>query len=77
VPILTINLKPCPFCGGKAYFEEEEKVSGHNSSTKTYFIQCEICKARGSSISDYDAFKQNLSKENIALTLQGRWNIRM
>ena len=33
---MTEKLKPCPFCGGKAIFEE---------NTGTFFIHCESCCA--------------------------------
>lgn len=35
----TPELKPCPFCGGKAELE-------HNIGSSSWFIQCGDCTAR-------------------------------
>ena len=41
------ELKPCPFCGGEAEFDEDRCDEGHEH----IFIVCKECEARGGWIS--------------------------
>lgn len=37
----THNLKPCPFCGGRAEMQE----AYHSMLSNEYFVKCKRCKA--------------------------------
>lgn len=38
------ELKPCPFCGGKAEFVVKGNISNHCGVAFTYVIACSKCK---------------------------------
>lgn len=42
------DLKPCPFCGGKAEFGKNQRTD--NSGKGFYFVQCLECHARATNI---------------------------
>lgn len=42
------ELKPCPFCGGKAEIISEETYSGHN----LFWVECIECDCRTSDYED-------------------------
>lgn len=43
------ELKPCPFCGGKAKIVDEHIwISGKSNGGKTKYVICEICCCRTS-----------------------------
>ena len=55
--IKQIELKPCPFCGGKAKFHEERgtfDVDGGKLLTVHYEVYCSRCFAQTSSIAGGD-----------------------
>ena len=37
------ELKPCPFCGGKAFYHTVSIFSGHNDVGYYFSIKCEAC----------------------------------
>ena len=47
-----IELKPCPFCGGKAKLKEDTQCGGHGMFIKEYFVKCMQCggKSRTSAV---------------------------
>lgn len=49
------ELKPCPFCGGKAYLEKQHRAFIGGETTKVCFVRCLKCNARSGryKISDY------------------------
>ncbi len=38
------ELKPCPFCGGKA--REKTHISGKWKKSKWFFVECSVCGSR-------------------------------
>ena len=40
------ELKPCPFCGGKAYLAEHDVERANGKPGKHYTITCDRCLAR-------------------------------
>ena len=53
------KLKPCPFCGGKAYVRTHIYYGGFSH---TYCVQCHICGAQGSQF--YDTEKDAIEAWN-------------
>lgn len=41
------ELKPCPFCGGKAVIRKYDELVGHGMVDTYYFAKCKSCKMRG------------------------------
>ena len=37
---MSRELKPCPFCGGKAVLKETYRYIGHGESIPQYFVKC-------------------------------------
>lgn len=48
-------LKPCPFCGGKAYLEKKFRAFIDGESARVAFVRCKQCNARSGRVklSDY------------------------
>lgn len=71
--LIEINsiLKPCPHCGGKAFFKYNQSVD-----TKTWFcyVKCHICGATGKTVFTEDS-PFVISREYICLALDA-WNLR-
>lgn len=46
---MSDELKPCPFCGGKAeiYQERHDKGGQHHNGRLQCFVFCSECSARG------------------------------
>lgn len=40
------NLKPCPFCGGRAYLETSHRAFVNSETTRVAFVRCTVCNAR-------------------------------
>ena len=40
------ELKPCPFCGGKAYLEKSHRAFVDSKTTRVAFVRCTKCHAR-------------------------------
>ena len=38
------KLKPCPFCGGKAYFDVQADTARKNAVEFTFKIRCKKCR---------------------------------
>ena len=46
----NIFLKPCPFCGGKPYLEENHRAFIDGQTTRVSFVRCRVCNARSARI---------------------------
>ena len=40
------ELKPCPFCGGKAYLEMRHRAFIKGKTTLVAYVRCRECEAR-------------------------------
>ena len=40
------ELKPCPFCGGEAYLEENHRAFIGGKTSRVAFVRCKKCNAR-------------------------------
>ena len=47
------ELKPCPFCGGKAEFKSSVNCWGHGEYIKEHYVMCTECFAHGRTESEY------------------------
>lgn len=47
------ELKPCPFCGGKAIIDEYVQMFGHGDFVKCHYVECERCMARSNEIPEF------------------------
>lgn len=41
-----MNLKTCPFCGGKPFIEEKSRGFVNGEPTHVTYIRCSVCNAR-------------------------------
>lgn len=41
-----MELKPCPFCGGRPYLETSHRAFIDAQTTKVAFVRCRDCNAR-------------------------------
>ena len=64
-------MKPCPFCGGHAVYEEWTDCIGHGDYIKVVAVVCKECHATGPQIDNYDHPKKDLEK----LAIEG-WEAR-
>ena len=66
------ELKPCPFCGGKAVIRNHNEMVGFGMSDTFYFVKCTACRMSGSKfgILDGDNKSERIKK---AITA---WNRR-
>lgn len=71
-----VELKPCPFCGGKAYIESSHRAFINAKSTKVAFIRCRECNARSGrfELSDYGCTSHSSEACNKAIEA---WNRRV
>lgn len=47
---MKYELKPCPFCGGKAILEESYKMYIKHNIEKVALVRCEQCHAKSKSV---------------------------
>ncbi len=70
-----VKLKPCPFCGGKAYLETNHRAFIKAQTTKVAFVRCLNCNARTQRIElvKYGKTSHSIEAENEAAQA---WNRR-
>lgn len=70
-----VNLKPCPFCGGKAYLETNHRAFINAQTTRVAFVRCLNCNARTQRIelAKYGKTSHSIEAENEAVQA---WNRR-
>ena len=70
------NLKPCPFCGGKAFLERSHRAFINAETTKVAFVRCTKCNARSGrvNLSDYEKTSRSTEAETKAIY---SWNNRV
>ena len=66
-----IELKPCPFCGGKAKLKEDTQCWGHGMFIKEYFVKCIQCGGKSRTSAVYD-----ISEDVAKATAIDAWNTR-
>ena len=57
-----MELKPCPFCGGKPYIEGHHRAFINAQTTRVAFVRCRECEARTQRFST-EVFGRNEAKE--------------
>lgn len=69
------KIKPCPFCGGKAYLERSHRAFINAETTKVTFVRCTVCNARSGrvNISDYGRTSSSVEASSKAVRA---WNRR-
>ena len=72
---LRKSLKPCPFCGGKAYLEGQARGFVNGSSTRVAYVRCTVCNARSGriDIADFGRSSHSIDAEREAVA---KWNRR-
>lgn len=48
-----IELKPCPFCGGKGQLKRHTECGGYGFFYELVYVSCENCGARGGKTDSY------------------------
>ena len=71
-----IELRNCPFCGGKAYLENSHRAFINAETTKVAFVRCTKCNARSGRVNLSDYGKTSLSAE-AELKVINSWNNRV
>ncbi len=69
------ELKPCPFCGGKAYLEKSSRGFVKAKPTKVAFVRCTVCDARSTRFDLAQYGRTSKSKEANAEAIKA-WNGR-
>jgi len=67
---MEIELKPCPFCGGEAYFRTPQKEKGTAMCSAS--VECKKCGAMPYAILVYEGLLETEKKEAAAKA----WNRR-
>ncbi len=67
------ELKPCPFCGGKAKLNNRAECCGHGCFVELHYVACTNCKASGAVA---DSFLDNGDDETLKTLAIKRWNRR-
>lgn len=65
------ELKPCPYCGGKAILDKKTECWGHGMYITEHYVRCTECHARGRSEAEYD-----MKREECINKCQEAWNRR-
>lgn len=71
----NVKLKPCPFCGGKAYLETNHRAFIKAQTTKVAYVRCLNCNARTQRIelAKYGKTSHSIEADNEAVQA---WNRR-
>lgn len=72
---MKLKLKPCPFCGGKAYLEDNHRAFIKSETTKVAFVRCTVCNARSGRVELSDYGKTSHSGEANKKVIEA-WNRR-
>jgi len=69
------DLKPCPFCGGKAILERSHRAFIKAQTTRVAFVRCKECNARSGrfNLEDYGKTSRSQEAEQAAVDA---WNKR-
>lgn len=67
-----INLKPCPFCGGKAELTSKSESYGYGGNTDHYFVKCTQCNCKGT---DKDTYLEK--REQCIIEAVAAWQRRV
>ena len=72
----NVKLKPCPFCGGKAYLETNHRAFIKAQTTKVAYVRCLNCNARTQRIelAKYGKTSHSIEANNEAVQA---WNRRI
>lgn len=71
-PPQPFDLRPCPFCGGKAHFATLNKIAGHGYTEPAYKVLCLDCGA-----STTEAYEPMcIDPEPVKQRAIDRWNRR-
>lgn len=79
------KLKPCPFCGGKAYIRQKgirffgQNFKGWKKERRGFYVQCGRCKARGGVFTATVIRSPNLEDTDKEMLQEGAtrlWNTR-
>ena len=70
-----MELKPCPFCGGKPYLEKSSRAFLGGESQRVSYVRCTKCEARSPKIpiSRYGHSCYSIDAQNAAAEA---WNRR-
>ena len=69
------KLKPCPFCGGKAFLEKSSRMMVFGSLERCSYVKCINCHARGGRFVLSNYGKSHHSAEASARAVEA-WNRR-
>ena len=72
----SYQLKPCPFCGGKAQLEGSFRAFVNGETTRVALVKCTACQARSGRVplSDYGKSSHSVEANQKAIDM---WNRRV
>ena len=72
---MMIELKPCPFCGGKPYLETRHRAFIQAQTTRVAFVRCTKCNARTNRF-ELQSFGRTSSSKEANEKAAEAWNRR-
>ena len=70
-----MQVKTCPFCGGRPYIERSQRGFINGESTKVCFVRCQKCNARSERINVKDYGHTSKSLDAVEKVVES-WNRR-
>lgn len=70
------ELKPCPFCGGRAYIEKHQRAFVNAESTHVSFVRCMQCGARSERF-DHRNYAESTRRASAFSDAVEAWNRRI
>lgn len=69
------DMKPCPFCGGKAHMEYSSRSFMNGKSTRVSYVYCEVCNSRSPKFDRYEFNPHSIAEGKAVEAWNRRWHV--